>query len=906
MKYQLAKCKSTTLQDVPIVEGQIVYVEDTGDNYLDTNSTRLKISDIIFLDSEAFKTTIVPTLNKLYFIKDSQTLQIYNGTIWEEVVAKSVASKVSYTNTDLSAVNVQDALDEINNKTNLKITQTTLADKLYGTDEKGNQTVFDKNSLNKVDDVQVDGTSIVKEKIANIDLQSIKSDYNTQINSLTQIVNDNKNSVDNNIANINTVINNLTDTVNNNKTITDNNIKDINTEINDIDTNIQEMNTNINTNTTNITNLSNTVNTNTTNIENINTKLNDLNDVIDGNKTDVDTNITNLQNTKLDKTFANNVNNNITAKTEVLLDVDNNKINIKSTIIDPTNSTIQETNSYLKSDEIVYVKENNDIKSTIPKLQELETSITSNKQELQNSINTVNTNLTQSINDTKQTLEESMNESNQQLQESINTNSSNITQLQQDITTNEENIKNLQTQINTNKEDITTAKTDITGIKSNITDLQTDINTNTDNISSLNTNISNITNDITNLNSRVTNAENNISTNTTNISNNTQSIGNINTTLENQADSISVLETQTETNRVTTQANTVAIQGLVNQFDTYHHYFQGYYEHTSDIEKLEAERGDYAYNGETNTIWAFDTVWSDTFDPIPSDMGGKTQTTPLMDGEASVGTENYYAAGDHVHPTDITRASVEDLTAHTNNKQNPHSVTKEQIGLGNVDNTSDINKPVSTAVQTELDLKQNITDNTLLTSAKQIPNSINELYTSLKTIQDLISQTYFVYKHNNFEVVPNKTVSFQLREFVDIDDAMIIDENYAYTNSKNTYRLLSTESNITELGFCSNGWIGFTQNGIEYVYLNQKFMEMFARELGMTNEGYQGDGWYKYTMSLGSGVINMDFEKINYTQLSGVQTMKISSITEGSAATPVTSINSNDLQYIANFIKIVE
>lgn len=906
MKYQLAKCKSTTLQDVPIVEGQIVYVEDTGDNYLDTNSTRLKISDIIFLDSEAFKTTIVPTLNKLYFIKDSQTLQVYNGTIWEEVVARSVASKVSYTNTDLSAVNVQGALDEINNKTNLKVTQTTLPDKLYGTDEKGNQTVFDKNSLTEVDDVQVDGTSIVKEKIANIDLQSIKSDYNTQINSLTQIVNDNKNSVDNNIANINTVINNLTDTVNNNKTITDNNIKDINTEINDIDTNIQEMNTNINTNTTNITNLSNTVNTNTTNIENINTKLNDLNDVIDGNKTDVDTNITNLQNTKLDKTFANNVNNNITAKTEVLLDTDNNKINIKSTIIDPTNSTIQETNSYLKSDEIVYVKENNDIKSTIPKLQELETSITSNKQELEDNINNVNTNLTQTIDNTKQILEESINESNQQLQESINTNSSNITQLQQDITTNEENIKNLQTQINTNKEDIATTKTDITGIKSNITDLQTDINTNTDNISSLNTNISNITNDITNLNSRVTNAENNISTNTTNISNNTQSIGNINTTLENQADSISVLETQTETNRVTTQANTVAIQGLVNQFDTYHHYFQGYYEHTADIQELEAERGDYAYNGETNTIWAFDTVWSDTFDPIPSDMGGKTQTTPLMDGEASVGTENYYAAGDHVHPTDITRASVADLTAHTNNKQNPHSVTKEQVGLGNVDNTSDINKPVSTAVQTELDLKQNITDTSLLTSAKQIPNSINELYTSLKTVQDLISQTYFVYKHNNFEVVPNKTVSFQLREFVDIDDAMIIDENYAYTNSKNTYRLLSTESNITELGFCSNGWIGFTQNGIEYVYLNQKFMEMFARELGMTNEGYQGDGWYKYTMSLGSGVINMDFEKINYTQLSGVQTMKISSITEGSAATPVTSINSNDLQYIANFIKIVE
>jgi len=36
---------------------------------------------------------------------------------------------------------------------------------------------------------------------------------------------------------------------------------------------------------------------------------------------------------------------------------------------------------------------------------------------------------------------------------------------------------------------------------------------------------------------------------------------------------------------------------------------------------------------------------------------------------------------------------------------NPHSVTKSDVGLGNVDNTSDANKPVSTAAQTALDLK---------------------------------------------------------------------------------------------------------------------------------------------------------------------------------------------------------
>lgn len=42
-------------------------------------------------------------------------------------------------------------------------------------------------------------------------------------------------------------------------------------------------------------------------------------------------------------------------------------------------------------------------------------------------------------------------------------------------------------------------------------------------------------------------------------------------------------------------------------------------------------------------------------------------------------------------------AVSENLTAHTANKNNPHGVTKAQLNLGNVDNTSDANKPVSTA-----------------------------------------------------------------------------------------------------------------------------------------------------------------------------------------------------------------
>jgi hypothetical protein len=51
-------------------------------------------------------------------------------------------------------------------------------------------------------------------------------------------------------------------------------------------------------------------------------------------------------------------------------------------------------------------------------------------------------------------------------------------------------------------------------------------------------------------------------------------------------------------------------------------------------------------------------------------------------------------------------ANLSTLTSHTSNTSNPHATTKAQVGLGNADNTSDANKPVSTATQTALNAKQ--------------------------------------------------------------------------------------------------------------------------------------------------------------------------------------------------------
>lgn len=64
------------------------------------------------------------------------------------------------------------------------------------------------------------------------------------------------------------------------------------------------------------------------------------------------------------------------------------------------------------------------------------------------------------------------------------------------------------------------------------------------------------------------------------------------------------------------------------------------------------------------------------------------------------------------------------LETHINNKFNPHEVTKDQVGLSEVDNTSDANKPISNATQTALNGKFSATDGNAL---KQRVDNIPEL-----------------------------------------------------------------------------------------------------------------------------------------------------------------------------------
>lgn len=71
-----------------------------------------------------------------------------------------------------------------------KVDKTSEADKVYGTDSEGNQTTYDVDGFGKVDDVKVNGVSVVENKIANVTVPTKTSDITNDSGFITKDVND--------------------------------------------------------------------------------------------------------------------------------------------------------------------------------------------------------------------------------------------------------------------------------------------------------------------------------------------------------------------------------------------------------------------------------------------------------------------------------------------------------------------------------------------------------------------------------------------------------------------------------------------------------------------------------------------------------------------------------------------
>lgn|GEM_PF-2431996 len=82
-------------------------------------------------------------------------------------------------------------------------------------------------------------------------------------------------------------------------------------------------------------------------------------------------------------------------------------------------------------------------------------------------------------------------------------------------------------------------------------------------------------------------------------------------------------------------------------------------------------------------------------------IGEVVNLQAALDAKADTVTVNTHIADANIHTSTAERAEAIALghavTAHMANTENPHAVTKSQVGLDKVDNTSDLDKPVSTA-----------------------------------------------------------------------------------------------------------------------------------------------------------------------------------------------------------------
>jgi len=342
--------------------------------------------------------------------------------------------------------------------------------------------------------------------------------------------------------------------------------------------------------------------------------------------------------------------------------------------------------------------------------------------------------------------------------------------------------------------DVSTNTTNISNNLSDITTLSGDVATNAGNISTNTTNISNNDADIVNLSGDVATNAGNISTNTTNISNNDADIVNLSGDVATNAGNIATNTADIATvsgsvislaNDVSTNYQAISEKGNadgyaeldsggkvpIGQLPSYVDSVQEFanvaafpvtgetgiiyvaldtnltYRWSGSIyveispslalgetsgTAYRGDRGKIAYDNSIQNISDIATVSGDT---ITNAANISTNTTNISNNDADI----VNLSGDvSTNASNISTLNTE-FDTHTGDTANPHSVTATQVGLGNVDNTSDADKPISTATQTALDLKVDLTG--LTGNNVELASIGGAAYTSVQQMQDVYHST---------------------------------------------------------------------------------------------------------------------------------------------------------------------
>lgn len=130
------------------------------------------------------------------------------------------------------------------------------------------------------------------------------------------------------------------------------------------------------------------------------------------------------------------------------------------------------------------------------------------------------------------------------------------------------------------------------------------------------------------------------------------------------------------------------------------------------------------------------------------------------------------------------KRAITSLIAHINNFDNPHKITKSQIKLENVDNTSDVNKPVSTAQQKAID---DAYANSNKYTDKKVADLINgapETLDTLKEVADAIEASKTVEEALN-NAIGKKANQSELDTHTSNDNIHIIPDERTKWNDAN-------------------------------------------------------------------------------------------------------------------------
>lgn len=193
------------------------------------------------------------------------------------------------------------------------------------------------------------------------------------------------------------------------------------------------------------------------------------------------------------------------------------------------------------------------------------------------------------------------------------------------------------------------------------------------------------------------------------------------------------------------------------------------------------------------------------------------------------------------------------LTTHINNKANPHQVTKEQVGLSNVDNTSDANKPISTATQNALNDKFSATEGNTL---KQIVNDMPDLVVtggSLRHNSDSVSLNLIQQDLKN----PDDAGSFLLK-FNSVTDSTA---GIILPSDKSKIDKIITNGDGTKY-LADNGQYKTVQGGSADIEAIKKYVDDIvtrARSIGYMMQlteidasGLDENTWYPVTIAAGA------------------------------------------------------